>query len=122
MTANGGAGSATATQLDATLDALADPLRRRTVELLADGPHRAGELASTLGVSAPTMSKHLRVLRQSGLVTDAVPSFDTRVRIYQLRAEPLAGLHRWLADTERAWADQLEAFAAHVVAHREHSP
>jgi len=65
------------------------------------------------------MSKHLKVLRAGGLVTDVVPPFDTRVRIYQLRAEPLAGLHRWLADTERAWGDQLEAFAAHVAGHHE---
>lgn len=122
MTANGGAGSAAATELDAALRALADPLRRRTVELLVDGPRRAGELASALGVSAPTMSKHLRVLRQGGLVSETAPSFDTRVRIYQLRAEPLAGLQAWLAGTERAWADQLEAFAAHVAAHRERSP
>ncbi len=122
MSAGARAGPATATELDAALGALADPLRRRTVELLADGPRRAGELAAALGVSAPTMSKHLRVLRQGGLVTDAVPSFDTRVRIYQLRAEPLAGLQRWLADTERAWGDQLEAFAAHVAAHLEHAP
>jgi DNA-binding transcriptional ArsR family regulator len=104
--------------LDATLGALADPLRRRAVELLAGGPRRAGDLASTLGVSAATMSKHLRVLREGGLVTDTAPSFDTRVRIYQLRREPLAGLHRWLAEAERAWSDQLEAFAAHVGAHR----
>jgi DNA-binding transcriptional ArsR family regulator len=105
--------------LDAALGALADPLRRRTIELLAAGPRRAGELASTLGVSAPTMSKHLRVLRQGGLVTDSAPTYDTRVRIYQLRAESLVGLHRWLADTEQAWSHQLEAFAAHVGAHRE---
>jgi hypothetical protein len=42
------------------------------------------------------------------------PTLDTRVRIYQLRAEPLVGLHRWLAATEQAWSDQLEAFAAHI--------
>jgi DNA-binding transcriptional ArsR family regulator len=114
-----GAVPAAASLLDAALEALADPLRRRTVELLAAGPRRAGELASSLGVSAPTMSKHLKVLRAGGLVTDVAPAFDTRVRIYQLRAEPLAGLHRWLADTERAWGDQLEAFAVHVAGHRE---
>ncbi|MDQ6838733.1 MAG: metalloregulator ArsR/SmtB family transcription factor [Actinomycetota bacterium] len=119
MSAGTGAVPAATALLDAALGALADPLRRRTVELLAAGPRRAGELSSALGVSAPTMSKHLRVLRQGGLVTDTAPSFDTRVRIYQLRREPLAGLHRWLADTERAWSDQLEAFAAHVGANRE---
>lgn len=118
MNASPGAFPATVL-LDAALGALADPLRRRTVELLAAGPRRAGELASALGVSPPTMSKHLRVLRQGGLVTDTAPTFDTRVRIYQLRAEPLVGLHRWLADTEQAWSDQLEAFAAHVGARRE---
>jgi DNA-binding transcriptional ArsR family regulator len=64
------------------------------------------------------MSKHLRVLREGSLVPDTAPSFDTRVRIYQLRQEPHASLHRWLADTERAWSDQLDAFAAHVGAHR----
>jgi len=114
-----GAGPAATALLDAALGALADPLRRRTVELLAAGPLRAGALASALGVTPPTMSKHLRILRQGGLVTDTAPTFDTRVRIYQLRAEPLAGLHRWLADTQRAWGDQLEAFAAHVAAHHE---
>lgn len=105
--------------LDAALNALADPLRRRTVEVLAAGPCRAGELASALGVSAATMSKHLKVLREGGLVTDSAPAFDTRVRIYQLRREPLAGLRRWLADAEQAWSEQLEAFAAHVDAHHE---
>ncbi|MDA8060946.1 MAG: metalloregulator ArsR/SmtB family transcription factor [Actinomycetota bacterium] len=100
--------------LDALLFALADPTRRRAVELLASGPRRAGELAGELGVRAPSMSKHLRVLRASGLVTESVPSFDTRVRIYQLRREPIAGLRAWLADTEAAWTDELEAFAAHV--------
>ncbi len=119
MSSHTGTAPAATALLDAALGALADPLRRRTVELLAAGPRRAGELASTLGVSAPTMSKHLRVLRQGGLVTDTAPSFDTRVRIYQLRREPLAGLHRWLADTERAWSAQLEAFVAYVGTRRE---
>jgi DNA-binding transcriptional ArsR family regulator len=105
--------------VDSALAALADPLRRRTVELLATGPRRAGELAAELGVSAPTMSKHLRVLREGGLVTDATPPFDTRVRIYQLRTEPLAGLRRWLAEAEQAWTDELTAFAAHVASRHE---
>ncbi|MHB1716486.1 MAG: ArsR/SmtB family transcription factor [Acidimicrobiales bacterium] len=107
------------TPVDAALAALADPLRRRTVELLALRPHRAGELAGALGVTAPTMSKHLRVLRHGGLVTDAPPSFDTRVRIYQLRQEPFRDLRRWLEDTEQGWTEQLEAFAAYVRDHHE---
>jgi DNA-binding transcriptional ArsR family regulator len=100
--------------IDSALAALADPLRRRTVELLGLRPHRAGELAGALGVSAPTMSKHLRILRQGGLVTDTQPSFDTRIRVYQLRHEPFQYLHRWLADTERGWTEQLESFGAYV--------
>jgi DNA-binding transcriptional ArsR family regulator len=108
-----------AVPVDAALTALADPLRRRTVELLALRPHRAGELAGTLGVTPPTMSKHLRILRQGGLVTDTQPSFATRVRVYQLRHEPFRHLRRWLDDAERGWTEQLEAFATHIRDHRE---
>jgi DNA-binding transcriptional ArsR family regulator len=105
--------------VDSVLATLADPLRRRTVELLALRPHRAGELAGALGVTRPTMSKQLRILREGGLVTDTQPSFDTRVRVYQLRQEPFRDLRRWLEDTERGWTDQLEGFAAHVRQHHE---
>ncbi|MDQ2724797.1 MAG: metalloregulator ArsR/SmtB family transcription factor [Actinomycetota bacterium] len=108
-----------AAPVDAALAALADPLRRRTVELLALRPHRAGELADAIGVTPPTMSKHLRTLRQGGLVTDSPPSFDTRVRVYQLRQEPFSDLRRWLEHTERGWTEQLEAFSAYVREHHE---
>jgi DNA-binding transcriptional ArsR family regulator len=109
---------AEAAPVDAALAALADPLRRRTIELLARRPHRAGELAGVLGVTAPTMSKHLRILRDGGLVTDTQPSFDTRVRVYELRRGRFGDLRRWLEDTERGWTEQLEAFAAHISDHR----
>jgi DNA-binding transcriptional ArsR family regulator len=101
-------------QLDTALAALADPLRRRTIELLALRPHRAGELADALELTPPTMSKHLRILRQGGLVTDTQPDFDTRVRVYELRQEPFTELRRWLEQTERGWTEQLQAFAAYV--------
>jgi DNA-binding transcriptional ArsR family regulator len=100
--------------VDSALAALSDPLRRRTVELLGLRPHRAGELAHALGVSAPTMSKQLRILREGGLVTDTQPSFDTRVRIYQLRDESFRHLRQWLEDTGRGWAEQLETFSDYV--------
>ncbi len=100
--------------LDTALAALADPLRRRTIELLALRPHRAGELADVLEVAPPTMSKHLRILREGGLVTDSQPDFDTRVRVYELRHEPFSDLRRWLEQAERGWTQQLEAFAAHI--------
>lgn len=110
---------AEAATVDSALAALADPLRRRTIELLALRPYRAGELAGALGVTPPTMSKHLRILRQGGLVTDTQPPFDTRVRVYQLRREHFTDLRRWLEDTERGWTEQLESFAAHIREHRE---
>ncbi len=103
-----------AARLDDTLAALADPVRRRAVELLADRPRRAGELAAELGATPSAMSRHLRVLRQRGLVTETHPDFDARVRIYALRSAPMAELRSWLATAERGWADQLAAFAAHV--------
>jgi DNA-binding transcriptional ArsR family regulator len=100
--------------LDDTLAALADPVRRRAVELLAQRPRRAGELAGELGATPSTMSKHLRVLRACGLVAETHPDFDARVRIYALRSAPMTELRRWLDTAERAWAEQLAAFAAHL--------
>ena len=100
--------------IDRTLAALADPYRRRAVELLGQRPRRAGELADALGLPAPAMSRHLRELKQSGLVEETHPEFDARVRIYTLKAGAMADLKKWLADTERLWSDQLAAFKAHV--------
>jgi len=60
------------------------------------------------------MSRHLRVLRLCGLVEEAHPEFDARVRIYTLRPEPIAGLRAWLEETEELWTEQLTAFKAHV--------
>ena len=101
-------------EVDRTLAALADPHRRRAIDLLLERPRRAGELAEALQLPAPTMSRHLRILRQSGLVEESHPDFDTRVRIYALRPGPIAGLKAWLAATEQLWTDQLAAFQAHV--------
>jgi DNA-binding transcriptional ArsR family regulator len=100
--------------LDSTLAALADPYRRRTVDLLRERPRRAGELAEALNLSAPAMSRHLRTLRQSGLVEESHPEFDARVRVYRLRPEPMAQLKAWLEAAEDLWADQLSALKAHV--------
>ena len=100
--------------LDTTLAALADPHRRRAVELLGQKPRRAGELADALGLPAPAMSRHLRALKDSGLVEEAHPAFDARVRIYTLRAGAMRELKHWLEDTEKLWSDQLGSFKAHV--------
>lgn len=100
--------------IDRTFAALADPHRRRAVELLGQRPRRAGELAEALGLPAPAMSRHLRELKQSGLVEETHPEFDARVRIYTLKEGAMADLRKWLADTERMWADQLASFKTHV--------
>lgn len=100
--------------LDRTLAALADPTRRRAVELLRQRPHRASELADALSVSPSVMSRHLKVLRDSDLVEDTNPHFDARVRIYSLRAGATVGLRSWLEAVEQAWADQLTALKAYV--------
>ena len=103
-----------AARLDRTLAALADPHRRRVVELLRERPRRAGELSEAVGLAPPAMSRHLKTLRQSGLVEESHPEFDARVRVYQLRAEPMVDLIRWLEQTERMWSAQLAAFKAHL--------
>lgn len=103
-----------APNLDRILSALADPNRRRTVDLLRQRPRRAGELADALGLSPPSMSRHLRTLRKCGLIEDSHPDLDARVRIYTLRAEPMAHLKAWLEETERLWTMQLSAFKAHL--------
>jgi DNA-binding transcriptional ArsR family regulator len=103
-----------ALQIDRTLAALADPHRRRVVDLLAVKPRPAGELARELGLTPPAMSRHLRTLRETGLVEEAHPDFDARVRIYALRPEPMVHLLRWLEESERLWSEQLLAFKAHL--------
>jgi DNA-binding transcriptional ArsR family regulator len=101
-------------QLDRTLAALADPHRRRVVEVLRAGPRPAGEIAKVVGLAPPAMSRHLRTLRRCGLVEESHPDFDARVRVYALRAGAMDELKAWLEETERMWAAQLLAFKAHL--------
>lgn len=103
-----------APEVDRVLSALADPHRRRVVELLREQPMRAGELAEAVGLAPPAMSRHLRTLRACGLIEDRHPAFDARVRVYSLRPEPMAHLKQWLEETERLWMTQLTAFKAHL--------
>ena len=100
--------------LDRTLAALADPRRRAVIDVLRRSPRAAGDLARDLGVSPSLMSRQLRALRESGIVEDSRPQFDTRVRVYALRAEPMIELLRWLEETERLWSEQLIAFKNHL--------
>ncbi len=103
-----------ASSLDRTLTALADPCRRRVIELLGERPRAAGELAKLLGMSPAAMSRHLRTLRASGLVAQSNPQFDARVRIYELNDGPMRELKGWLEQSERMWSEQLLAFKSHL--------
>jgi len=101
-------------ELDATLAALADPTRRRVIEMLRERPRRAGELAAAFDVSAPAISRHLRVLRTRGLVEEDRDERDARLRIYRLRPERFRDLSDWLREVEAFWTDQLDAFKTYA--------
>lgn len=102
------------TDLDRTLLALADPTRRGVIELLRKRPRRAGELAELLSMTRPAMSRHLRLLRKTGLVSESEPEHDARVRLYRLERAPFADLRGWLDEVEEFWSDQLQAFKDHA--------
>jgi DNA-binding transcriptional ArsR family regulator len=101
-------------ELDTTLAALADPNRRAVIDLLKDRPLRAGEIATALELTPPALSRHLRVLRRSGLIREEGVEEDARVRIYQLRKEPFDQLRGWLREVESFWIGELSAFRDHV--------
>jgi DNA-binding transcriptional ArsR family regulator len=100
--------------VDGLLVALADPTRRRVIELLGDRAHRAGELAEAAGTSAPVMSRHLRILLETGFVADERVPDDARLRIFSLRREPVMALQAWLDQLQAHWNEQLGAFKRYV--------
>ena len=99
-------------RMDATLEALADPTRRRIVELLGQSPMRAGAVAHEFALAAPTVSRHLRVLRKAGLIEELRVDDDARVKLYRLRHEPLGDLSAWLDQLQAFWREQLDSFTA----------
>jgi DNA-binding transcriptional ArsR family regulator len=96
---------------EATWAALTDPSRRAVLGLLRQRPHAVGELVGALHLSQPATSKHLRVLREAGLV-QVVP--DAQRRIYALDPAPLAELDEWLAPYRALWNDRLDALGRHL--------
>jgi DNA-binding transcriptional ArsR family regulator len=101
--------------VDDTLAALADPTRRRAIDLLRVRPRRPGELAEALHVTAPVVSRHLRVLRTRGLVEEERADLrDSRLRLYRLRREPFRDLRTWLEQVESFWTEQLDSFKSHA--------
>jgi DNA-binding transcriptional ArsR family regulator len=95
----------------ATWTALADPHRRTMVSLLHERPRPVGELVRLTGLSQPGTSKHLRVLRDAGLVSVRT---EAQRRVYELRPEPLAELDAWLAPYREMWERRLDALERHL--------
>nr|WP_033293332.1 metalloregulator ArsR/SmtB family transcription factor [Amycolatopsis jejuensis] len=89
-----------------TFDVLAEPRRRSILDLLLQGERSVGELVAELRLSQPAVSKHLRVLREAGLVTVRVAA---QRRCYRLRPEPLAEVDAWLAPYRQFWSGRLDA-------------
>lgn len=92
-------------------EVLAEPNRRRIIDLLHERERPVGELVGALGLSQPAVSKHLRILREAGLAEARV---DGPRRIYRLRPEPLREVERWLLPYRRAWRDRLDRLERHL--------
>jgi DNA-binding transcriptional ArsR family regulator len=98
-------------RVDAVLHALSDESRRIVLEVLRDHPATAGELADLLPIARPGVSRHLRVLREAGLVDVRAQS---QRRIYSLRPEPLAELDTWLGPYRALWSQRLDALHTEI--------
>jgi DNA-binding transcriptional ArsR family regulator len=95
----------------AALQVLAEPRRLQILDLLRDRERPVGELVARLGVSQPAVSKHLRVLRDAGLVEARA---DAQRRLYRIRPEPLAELDEWLASYRELWTTHLDRLENHL--------
>jgi DNA-binding transcriptional ArsR family regulator len=94
-----------------TFQVLGEPTRRRILDLLREDERPVGELVTKLRISQPGVSKHLRVLREAGLVD---VRHDAQRRVYRVRPEPLAEIDRWLEPYRRLWASRLDALERHL--------
>lgn len=94
-----------------TYDAIADPTRRLIIDLLATGSRNAGSIAAEFSVSRPAISRHLRVLRESGIVT---VEEQAQQRIYHLRPERLSEVAAWISRYTTFWNDRLTRLADHL--------
>lgn len=100
-------------------DVLAEPTRRRLLDLLRERPRPVGELVALVGLSQPAVSKHLRVLREAGLVT---VRRDAQRRWYEVRPEPLREIDGWLEPYRQMWAGRLDALERRLDATARRSP
>src|SRR3954466_4001716 len=92
-------------------EVLAEPNRRRLLDLLREKEHAVGDLVAALGISQPAVSKHLRLLREAGLVEVRA---DAQRRLYRLQPEPLADIDAWLAPYRALWTASLDRLGQHL--------
>ncbi len=97
--------------MESVFEIIAEPNRRAIMSLLVSSPQSVGEIERRLRVPQPTVSKHLRVLRDAGFVESTV---DAQRRLYRLRLEPLQELDDWLAPFRRFWSSHVDALERHL--------
>ncbi len=97
--------------MDSAFEVIAEPSRRAILSLLASSERSVGEIESKLRMPQPSVSKHLRVLREAGLVESRV---DAQRRLYRVRAEPLMEVNEWLAPFRRFWTAHVDALERHL--------
>lgn len=108
MSAPGGAA------LDSAFAALSDSTRRAVIRALLKQPLRAGELAESVEMTPPALSRHLRVLRKAGLIVEEGVEHDARVSVYRVNLTAFAPVRSWLDQVEELWHAQLQAFKEHA--------
>jgi len=97
--------------MESVFEIIAEPNRRAILSLLVSSEQSVGEIETQLGMPQPTVSKHLRVLREAGFVESTV---DAQRRLYRLRAEPLQEVDTWLAPFRRFWSGHVDALERHL--------
>src|SRR5246127_3012913 len=97
--------------METVFEIIAEPNRRAILSLLVSSERSVGEIERQLGMTQPTVSKHLRVLREAGFVESQV---DAQRRLYRLRPEPLKEVDAWLATFRRVWSKHVDALEQHL--------
>jgi DNA-binding transcriptional ArsR family regulator len=105
--------------MESAFEIIAEPNRRAILSLLVSSQQSVGEIERRLGMSQPTVSKHLRVLREAGFVQSTV---DAQRRLYRLKPEPFQEVDAWLEQFRRFWSDRVDALERHLDRMQEPSP